>query len=109
MAKRVIKVTGLNANGTAILTNGGNLTCDPGDTVKWKIKDDSGVANISVEYTGDTNVFSSGPAKKANSNDWEGTISDSAGGQDETYTVYATAVGSNKAVPLDPKITVNPK
>jgi flagellar hook assembly protein FlgD len=109
MATKVVNVKGLNPDGTAILSKGGNLTCDPGDTVKWKIKSDSGVASISVAYTGDTNVFSSGPGQKSNSKNWEGIISDSAGGKDETYTVYATAVGSNKAVPLDPKITVNTK
>ena len=109
MANRIIQVTGLNSDGTAILSNNGNLTCDPGDNVQWNVSPNAGIASISVVYTGDSNVFSEGPTQVGNSKNWQGTVSDDAGGEDEQYTVNAVAEGSDKAVPLDPRITVNPK
>ena len=104
---RVFTIIGTNADGTAIVTDNGNVTCNKGDTIQWNISPRTEISGICIEKTGGSNVFSSGPAKLASSNNWQGTISQTAGGLEENYKICATPCGSDNPICHDPQITVN--
>jgi len=107
MATRIFLITGTNPDGTAILTNNGNLTCDQSDVIQWNINPGSGVSGICIAKTGGSDIFSSVPAKLASSNNWQGTISASAGGLSESYSISASPCNTENAIWHDPQITVN--
>lgn len=109
--KIIFKITGKNTDGTPIITlNGksstGSATCNEGDEIQWNIQGNSGVTGICIAKTGGSNIFSSGPSKVGSSNNWKGTISDTAGGNEEDYSISASPCATPNAIWHDPRITV---
>jgi len=112
MANRPINIEGIDpTTGQLILSDHGNTSVDPGDTVTWNILNNSGVASI-TQIVDDSNIdlFSSDPAPQ-NSNSgasWQGTISSTAThGAQETYHINYTTT-SGRTCSHDPRISVNP-
>lgn len=113
MATIIFKITGTNTDGTPTMTrNGktsdGSVTCNKDDVIQWNIQPNSGVSGICIAKSGGSNIFNSGdPKKKGSSNNWAGTISDSAGGLSESYSISASPCDTENAIWHDPQITVN--
>ena len=112
MANRPVTITGINpSNGSLILTDNGNVSANPSDTVTWLIGPNSGVRSIDaiVDKSLPVDVFFPDPAPQANSNNWQGTINPGiTSAISETYIINYTDDNGN-ALRFDPVIQVNPK
>lgn len=115
MATKPITITGIDSTtGNPILVdnnnkNAYNFRVDAGDTVQWNINPNSGVSAITrlPPKEGSTDVFQSGdPHKKAQSNNWEGTVKESTRGEEEDYNIIWTDEDGGTHT-FDPKISVN--
>ena len=73
-----------------------------GDTVKWKNKNNSDITSFSIQCDSN-NVFVPGDPKIKSNGNWEGTISDSASG-DESYSVIYYVEGTKYT--QDPKLRI---
>jgi hypothetical protein len=109
MANRPIQIQSINTDGSLQLSDNGNTTANPGDTIQWIINNNSGVATISsIHDTSVVDVFNPDPAKQTNSQNWQGTINPNiTSNTEETYCIYYTIPGSSVVYNHDPKITVN--
>jgi len=112
MANRPINITGSNTStGVLTLSDNGNTTANPGDTVTWNIGPNSGVGSIDdiSDDASSTDVFNPDPAKMSgNNNSWQGTVNPNiATPVTENYTIswYDTAGGGPYS--YDPTIQVN--
>lgn len=104
----IVEIIGYTAEFKAYFANGnGDVSCKPGDIIKWKVPKKIGISAISVVYSGGSHIFSEGPSQNGNGNNWQGTVSLKAGGENENYTVNVTPTGSKNAIRTDPKITVS--
>lgn len=111
MANRPVTITGINNDGTLQLTDNGNVSANPSDTVTWLIGANSGVQSIDaiVDKSLPTDVFNPDPTRQPNSTSWQGTINPAINSTvSETYIINYT---DNNGVPhrFDPVIQVNPK
>lgn len=115
-----IKITGSNT-GTGALTlvdNNGNsattFNAERGHVLTWVIQPGSGVNSLTnflqKNVNGNQNVFSSYPAKQANSSNWQGTVDPNLGSSnsysDNYEIVWEDAQGNSYT--YDPFIQVNP-
>lgn len=110
MANRVITITGINNDGTLILSDGGTTTAEAGDTVTWVVANNSGVASITgIIDDSEIDVFSPDPVP-VNAVSWQGTINPTPPSSQETeiYTINYLKIGDSKIHSSDPKIQVNP-
>lgn len=110
MSNHPITVEGIDQNGLLILSDRGKTNVDPGDTVTWNIHPRSGVSAITDILRSDgVDVFSQGPSRVGNSNNWRGTIDPNIPrNSEEKYDIHFTRVGSDTVEIHDPKIVVNP-
>ena len=110
MANRPISISGINPDGSLILSDNGSTFVNPADTVTWQIGPNSGVSTITGIVDSSVNdVFSPDPAQMANSTNWQGTVNPGiARGSEETYTINFTRADGNGMGSYDPKIQVNP-
>jgi hypothetical protein len=110
MANRPISISGINQDGTLILSDNGSTNVNPADTVTWQVGPNSGVASITGIVDSSANdIFFPDPARVANSSSWQGTVNPLiARGSEETYTINYTRSNGNEAGSFDPKIQVNP-
>jgi len=99
------------------LDDNGQTTCDPGDTITWKIGQGSGVGRICSisKDTGSSDLFgppeSNEPAPQGNSGNWRGTINaDASPNAEEDYTIcwYTDADPEVGPYCYDPQIKINP-
>jgi len=111
MANRPINIEGINPDNTLILSDHGNTTANPSDTVTWNIMNNSGVASITgIIDNSSIDIFSPDPSVQNNSTSWQGTVNPSITTQtSETYTINYTKSGSNQTFRYDPIIQINPK
>jgi len=113
MATIIFKITGTNSDGTPTMTrkgkaSDGGVTCDTNDVIQWNIQPNSGVSGICIAKTGGSNIFNSDdPKPNGSSNNWSGTISGSAEGLSESYSISASPCKTENAIWHDPQITVN--
>jgi hypothetical protein len=112
MATIVFTITGTNSDGTPTMTlnnqsSNGDVTCNVGDTIQWNIAPNSGVTGLCIQKTGGTDVFDGGLGTRGNSNNWSGEIANGTGGDDEEYSIAASACADENKVWHDPRITVN--
>lgn len=114
MATRIIQITGFTDGNPVepIMTSKGNITCSPGDTIKWLCPPAIGYIT-SVYKTGGTQVFRLGPAPiipAIKEHGWYGVIKDAKNLPDpvdeESYSISGAPKGTTP-VPYDPQITVN--
>lgn len=111
MANRPVTITGINEDGTLILTNNGNVSANPSDTVTWLIGANSGVRSIDavVDKSLPTDVFNPDPSLQPDSSSWQGTINPAISSAiSETYIINYTD-DNGVARRFDPVIQVNPK
>lgn len=112
MPNRPINITGSNTTtGVLTLSDNGNTTANPGDTVTWNIGPGSGVGSISAisDDASSTDVFNPNPGLQPNSTSWQGTVNPNiTTPTTETYSItwYDTAGGGPYC--YDPAIQVNP-
>jgi hypothetical protein len=113
MANRPINITGSNTStGDLTLSDNGNTSANPGDTVTWNIGPNCGVSSISGinDDISSTNVFEPDPARMpGNNTSWQGTVNpDIDEDTTENYTIvwYDTSGGGPHS--YDPLIQVNP-
>lgn len=109
MANRTITITGINSDGTLILSDGGTTTANAGDTVTWVVGDNSGVASITgIIDDSEIDVFSPDPVP-VSSTSWQGTIKTTPPTSMETeeYTINYLKIGDAVIHSFDPKIQVN--
>jgi hypothetical protein len=122
-----ITITGSTPNvttptdSTLTLSDNGQTSADPSDTITWKIGKNSGVGQIFAitnDVNNSTDVFGPpasnepAPLGQGNSGSWRGTINSSiAPGSIENYTIVWYTDADPKAGPYyyDPRITINPK
>ncbi len=113
MATITLKISGQN-NGVPTLqdengnTVNGDIDCSTGDTIQWNINPNSGVSAICIKKTGGTDVFDGDLQQRGNSNNWYGVVANDTGGDEEDYSIAASACPEAK-VWHDPKITVRAK
>lgn len=110
MRNHPITIERILPNGDLQLSDRGRTGVDPGDTVTWLIHPRSGVAEITNILRSDgVNVFSEGPSRVGNSNNWRGTVDPRIPrNSEEKYDIHYKRTGSNVAEVYDPKIVVNP-
>lgn len=90
-----------------------NFNAGRGQVITWEIQTGSGVSALTgfaqKDVNGNTNVFSSYPAQKANSGIWQGTV-DANLGQDGYTDFYEISWqdGQGNSYTYDPMIIVNP-
>jgi Tfp pilus assembly protein PilW len=110
MANRPISISGINPDGSLILSDNGSTNVNPADTVTWQLSPNSGVASINgIIDSSTTDVFSPDPARLANSSNWQGTVNPLiARGSEERYTINYTRANGSETGSFDPKIQVNP-
>jgi hypothetical protein len=110
MANRPITIQGINSDNSLDLSDHGNTTANPGDTITWHVGQNSGVASITsiVPKAGSPNVFNPVPGPLANSSNWQGTIDSAINSEmEEDYSIgYTKTIGGGFS--FDPKIKVNP-
>lgn len=113
MANRPINITGSNSStGVLTLSDNGNTTANPGDTVTWNIGPNSGVESIDDinDDASSIDVFNPDPAKMpGNNTSWQGTVNPNiTSASTESYTIkwYDTSGGGPHS--YDPQISVNP-
>lgn len=113
MANRPINITGSNTStGALTLSDNGNTTANPGDTVQWSIGQNSGVGSIDDvnDDASSIDVFNPDPAPMpGNTSSWQGTVNSNITVQStENYTIkwYDTSGGGPYS--YDPAIQVNP-
>ncbi|WP_373520671.1 hypothetical protein [Aquiflexum sp.] len=108
MPNRPITIEGIDSNGGLILSDRGNTEVDPGDTVTWIISPRSGVKEITgIINNSDINIFSEGPSRVGNSNNWKGTVDPNVPrGSEEDYDIAYVKNGSSSNRMFDPKISV---
>lgn len=110
MANRPISISGINPDGSLILSDNGSTNVNPADTVTWQIGANSGVAAITgIIDSSSIDIFFPDPAPLANSSSWQGTVNPLiARGSEENYTINYTRANGNETGSFDPKIQVNP-
>lgn len=108
MPNRPITIEGIDPNGGLILSDRGKTEVDPGDTVTWIISPRSGVKEITgIINNSEINIFSQGPSRVGNSNNWRGTVNPNIPrGSEEDYDIAFTKTGSSTPRMFDPKISV---
>jgi hypothetical protein len=112
MANRPINITGSNTStGALTLSDNGNTSANPGDTVTWNIGQNSGVSSIDdiSDDASSTNVFDPDPEKMpGNTSSWQGTVNANiTTSASESYTIkWYDASGVLHS--YDPIIQVNP-
>lgn len=74
-----------------------------GDTVKWKNKNNSDITSFTISCNSNS-LFASGDPQQKN-NGWEGTISETATG-DEEYTINYYVEGVTEEQHQDPKLRI---
>ncbi len=102
----IMKTINVSSNSTGItLTSGGNVDTPKNGKVQWTIG--SKIERILITpslKTGDISIWSTTPGKLGQSENWQGTVGDTAG--HEYYSVgWWKKDGTHGSV--DPKITVN--
>ena len=105
-----ITIEGIAPDNSLILSDKGHTNVEPGDTVTWLIKPNSGVKAIAgiSKKENSVNVFISGPNQVGNSNNWRGTVDpDIPRGSVEDYNILWTATSGGGVQVFDPKIQVN--
>lgn len=110
MANRPITITGIGGDGSLTLSDHGITNVEPGDTVTWKIGQNSGVAEITgIVNTGPDNVFApDDPAPLGGSSNWQGTVNPQIPrGSTENYIINFTRAEGDERGSFDPKIQVN--
>jgi len=89
--------------------HGTDITTDvqPGDTVKWKIRQGSGISEITSIYRVPENgdIFSQDPAPDSGGTSWSGVISETATGA-ESYGIKYIVDGQEYDV--DPEVRIFP-
>lgn len=111
MANRPIRITGIDSDGSLILSDHGTTEVNPGDTVTWIIGQNSGVAAITgIDNTGPDDVFApNDPAPVGSSSNWQGTVNPQIPrGSEENYVINFTRGGGGGSGSFDPKIQVKP-
>ena len=112
MANRPIHITGIESDGSLILSDNGQTNVDPGDTVTWIIDNGSGVAAITgIENSGPDDVFApNDPAPVGSSSNWRGTVNpEIPPNSEENYIINYTRKNGRGSGSFDPKIQVNPR
>lgn len=112
---KTIEITGIDSSGphpTLILSDDGSTDAAPGDTVRWTIGLNSGVASITqIEDNVTIDIFNPDPVqedKNLDSSAWSGLIrQDLTLPCEETYTIHYTQTSVDGAYRFDPKIQVN--
>ncbi len=105
-----IQIEGVNPDNSLILSDRGHTNVDPGDTVTWLIKPNSGVHAITgiTKKEHSINVFISGPNQVGNSNNWVGIVDPTIPkGSEEEYNILWTAASGGEVHVFDPKIQIN--
>ena len=77
-----------------------------GNIVKW-VKAGNITSIDNVYYSGESNVFASGPMKKPDGS-WQGVIGNFASGTEEEYTIQYTVAGApDNPYTQDPKLKMH--
>ena len=111
MANRPIRITGIDTDGSLILSDNGQTNVNPGDTVTWIIDQHSRVATITgIDNSGPDDVFApNDPAPVGSSSSWRGTVNPQIPrNSEENYIINYTRTDGNESGSFDPKIQVNP-
>lgn len=110
MTNHPITIEGIDNQGELILSDKGKTNVEPGDTVTWNIRPDSGVEVIKDIVRSDgVDVFSEGPSRVGSSSNWRGKVNpEIQRNSEEKYDIHFTRKGSNTVEIHDPKIKVNP-
>jgi len=108
MAIHEIHIQRIKRDGSLKLSHE-TLKAKPGDTVKWIIDKDSGVAAItSILDISFDDVFCPDPKRDNKSKSWVGLINPYLSvPQDENYCIYYTKLGGTEVYADDPKIQVD--
>lgn len=105
-----------NPNDSSLtLSDNGQTNVDPGDTVTWKIGNNSGVGSFSTinDDISSVDVFgpnpSDNPSPQGNSGNWRGNVNPNiAKNTMENYTICWMASDGTGPYCFDPVIKVNP-
>jgi len=102
-----IRIKGIDSSGNLTMDNGGNATVSKSSVVTWVVATN---AVASIDITLPTNpsqdIWSSPPAPVGgNSKNWQGTVGNTAGGED--YTITGSPADGSDPIVHDPRIQVN--
>ena len=88
-----------------------NFNAQRGHVITWEIQNHSGVSAITniaqKNVNGNQDVFSSYPARKGNSSNWQGTVLNSSSSYTDTYKIDWKDANGNSYT-YDPMILLNP-
>lgn len=111
MADHTITITGIDSEGSLILSDNGSTTAYADDTITWVIGPSSGVASITaIIDQSSIDVFSPDPVP-VSATSWQGTINPTPppSTQTETYTINYLKIGDAMIYTSDPEIEVKPR